>query len=190
MTALDYRKLTEGDFAGVRRVALESWRKAYGGVYDEDYMRTQIDAAYSKEKLHPFVAKVQSDGAFFEVALRGTEVVGFAVVVLTPQGAEFTRLYVLPDFFGTRVGWTLFQHAELFIRARGYHRFYGLVQKDNERAQRFYLHANAKHVPELDTADEWYMEKILTPLGAAQSLLGRWRRALARAVERSRGAKL
>jgi ribosomal protein S18 acetylase RimI-like enzyme len=181
-----YRKLAEGDFGGVHRVALESWRKAYQGIYDDDFIRSTMDSSYSEERLRPFLSKVRTDGAFFEVAACGTEIVGFCVVVQTPSGPEMTRLYVLPAFFGTGVGWRLLRHAEEYIRSRGYRGYHCVVHKSNERAKRFYLRAGLRHVPDLDTVDDWYLEKSLTLRGAVENALARVWRMLRRALRSDR----
>jgi len=56
----------------------------------------------------------------------------------------------------------LHRHAEQFVRSHGFHYICGLVHKNNERAKRFYLSMGARHVPDLDTAEDWYVEKTLT----------------------------
>jgi GNAT superfamily N-acetyltransferase len=175
MTAVTYRSLCAEDFPGVQQLALESWRTAYEGIYDDAVMRNMIDTHYSAERLARLVPKVNEGRMMFDVAVRDGEVLGLCVVVFTAVGAELSRLYLLPKSFGTGIAWGLIQRAEQFIRERGFHSYHGWVQKDNRRALRFYVHVGGHRVPELDRSDELCMQKALTSYGTIRCALLRLR---------------
>ena len=92
VTGIEYRSLTDRDFPGVHRVALESWRSAYRGLMDEERIEATVSDHYSAERLRQVLDKVTAGSRYFEVAVRDAQVLGFCTIVFTSLGAELSRL--------------------------------------------------------------------------------------------------
>lgn len=186
MAGIQYRPLADSDFAGVHRVALESWRSAYRGLMDDERIEATVNDHYNAERLRQVLGKVASGSRYFEVAVRDAQVLGFCTIVFTSLGAELSRLYVLPEVFGTRVGWTLLQHAAQYLRSQGHHSCHSWMHKGNQRAIKMYLRSGARHVPELDRDDSYYLERALTVRGSIANAV---KRALRRVARTLRGGR-
>jgi ribosomal protein S18 acetylase RimI-like enzyme len=186
VTATEYRPLADSDFAGVHRVALESWRSAYRGLLDEERIVATVNDHYSDERLRQVLGKVATGSRYFEVAVRDGQVVGFCTIVFTSLGAELSRLYVLPEIFGSRVGVTLLQRGARYLRSQGYHSCHSWMHRGNQRAIKMYLRCGARHVPELDRDDSWYMENDLTVRGSITNAVKRVLRRVARTLRGGR----
>lgn len=186
MTTTKYRPLADGDFAGVHRVALESWRSAYRGLLDDERIEATVNDHYSAERLREVLGKVATGSRYFEVAVRDEQVVGFCTIVFTGLGAELSRLYVLPEIFGSRVGVTLLLRAAEYLRSQGYHSCHSWMHKENQRAIKIYQRCGARHVPEMDRVDSWYMEYDLTLRGTITNAVKRVLRRVARVLRGGR----
>jgi RimJ/RimL family protein N-acetyltransferase len=187
VTGIEYRSLTDRDFPGVHRVALESWRSAYRGLMDEERIEATINDHYSAERLRQVLGKVTAGSRYFEVAVRDEQVLGFCTIVFTSLGAELSRLYILPEFFGTRIAWTLVQRAAQYLRSRGFHSCHSWVHRGNQRAIKIFLRGGARRVPDLDRDDSYYVEKALTVRGSMTNAV---KRVLRRVARRLRGGRL
>ena len=186
MTVTKYRPLADSDFAGVHRVALESWRSAYRGLLDEAQIEATVNDHYSAERLRQVLGKVATGSRYFEVAVRDAQVVGFCTIVFTDLGAELSRLYVLPEIFGSRVGVTMLLRAAQYLRSQGYHSCHSWMHRENQRAIKMYQRCGARHVPELDRVDSWYMEYNLTVRGSITNAVKRVLRRVARVLRGGR----
>jgi ribosomal protein S18 acetylase RimI-like enzyme len=186
VAGIEYRPLADSDFAGVHRVALESWRNAYRGLMDDERIETTVNDHYSAERLRHVLDKVATGSRYFEVAVRDAQVLGFCTIVFTSLGAELSRLYVLPEVFGTRIGWTLLQRAAQYLRSQGYHSCHSFMHRGNQRAIKLYQRSGARHVPELDQDDSWYLERALTVRGSITNAVKRVLRRVARTLRGGR----
>ncbi|HET9863200.1 MAG TPA: GNAT family N-acetyltransferase [Steroidobacteraceae bacterium] len=186
MAGIEYRPLADSDFAGVHRVALESWRNTYRGLLDEERIEGTVNEHYSAERLRQVLGKVATGSRYFEVAVRDGQVLGFCTIVFTSLGAELSRLYVLPGAFDGRVGSTLLQRATQYLRSHGYHSCHSWMHKGNQRAIQMYLRRGARHVPELDRDDSYYVERALTVRGSITNAVKRVLRRLARTLRGGR----
>jgi GNAT superfamily N-acetyltransferase len=187
VAGIEYRPLADSDFAGVHRVALESWRSAYRGLIDEAHIEATVNDHYSAERLRQVLGKVATGSRYFEVAVRDAQVLGFCTIVFTSLGAELSRLYVLPEVFCTRVGWRLLQRAAQYLRSHGYHSCHSWMHRGNQRAINMYLRFGARHVPELDRDDSVYMERALSLRG---SITNAAKRVLRRVTGTLRGGRV
>jgi len=186
MAGIEYRPLADSDFAGVHRVALESWRSTYRGLLDEERIEATVNEHYSAERLRQVLGKVATGSRYFEVAVRDGQVLGFCTIVFTTLGAELLRLYVLPGVFDARVGSTLLQRAAQYLRSQGYHSCHSWMHRGNHRAIKMYLRRGARHVAELDRDDSWYMERALTVRGSITNAVKRVLRRVARTLRGGR----
>jgi ribosomal protein S18 acetylase RimI-like enzyme len=187
VAVIEYRPLADSDFSGVYRVALESWRSAYRGLMDEERIEATVSDHYSAERLRQVLDKVTAGSRYFEVAVRDAQVLGFCTIVFTSLGAELSRLYVLPEVFGTRVAWTLLRRAAQYLRSRGFHSCHSWMHRGNQRAIKMYLRSGARHVPELDRDDSYYMERALTVRGSITNAV---KRVLRRVTGTLRGRRV
>ena len=179
MPKTEYHQMDESDFEGIRRVALESWRVAYGDIHDQDYITSTVNTAYSGESLRKFRARITAGDAFFEVAVRDGEVLGFIVVANAP---EVSRCYILPDYFGGRLAYTLYKHAEDYVKSIGYDYICSTVEKRNERAVKFNTRLGGRTLPYLETEEHFHFEKTFTFWGRLRRALVHWRGRAYRAL--------
>jgi ribosomal protein S18 acetylase RimI-like enzyme len=161
MGTITYREFTPDDFAGIHRVALESWRATYANFYDARFIENFVNTHYAAKKLKELLPQVRSGRMHFHVAVDPPQVVGFCNLGFTPHGLELWRLYLLPSYIGRGVGRGLLECAEAFVTSHGSHRYSCLVHKENELAKNFYLRNGFVHVAERDLEEDWYMEKSL-----------------------------
>jgi ribosomal protein S18 acetylase RimI-like enzyme len=161
MTDIVLRELRRGDGASVQGVARETWRYTYKEIFRADFIDQFIATNYSPEALENLVALIEAGAMFFCVAVIQGSIVGFSNIWDRGQGMELLRIYVLPAYIGKGVGRKLLVVGEEFVRARGSNRYFCLVHQRNQRALKFYLRNQFRHVKSEDRGDEMYLEKLL-----------------------------
>jgi GNAT superfamily N-acetyltransferase len=136
---MEVRKATVADADAIARVHTATWRVAYRHVFgDERLQLFESDPKRWRTNLGP-----NTDRTTF-VALRESEVIGFATVGPERDGGpegELYALYVHPDEWDTGAGRVLMQRAEEQLLADGSREPMLWVLEDNPRARRFYERA-------------------------------------------------
>jgi len=124
---------TNDETDGKAYVHYKSWREAYTGLIDEEYLDSVTEEKCKK------IAYRWPDNIL--VAKEGDKVIGFAGYgtyrddSLTDCGEVFS-IYVLADYYGKRVGFELMN--AVFEKLNKYSKIAVWVLKGNERAIKFY----------------------------------------------------
>ena len=149
---MNVRAARVDDAAGIASVHVRTWQAAYRGIVSDAYLRTlSID-----ERTKSWRANLIAASPEVWVAEEQAEVVGwiaFGTSRDADAGAgtgEVEALYVLPEYWSTGVGRTLWERAYLRLQARGFRRATLWVLADNARAIRFY--SAAGFAPSLERA--------------------------------------
>ncbi|MHB1492504.1 MAG: GNAT family N-acetyltransferase [Thermoplasmataceae archaeon] len=113
------RKLSLKDIEAPIKVARESWKWTYEGIYSEEYIENWIREKYSNENLANEIARSESNldilflGSFSESILTG-----FIELKFDGDKAELLRLYLKPEFTHRQIGKLLLLEAEKIMRER------------------------------------------------------------------------
>jgi ribosomal protein S18 acetylase RimI-like enzyme len=171
MTSVQVRPASVEDISAIRAVADQTWRKAYGEIFDTDFIDAFLADAYSAANLQRAIEHAPSCFFVAQVAIDARPaVVGYVHAAPLPDGgdAQLFRIYLLPDHWGKGIGSRLLETVETCLRARDMAAYYCFVHKQNAVGIDFYLRKGFEHTPEDDRDDEWYMRKSLLhgPAGA------------------------
>jgi ribosomal protein S18 acetylase RimI-like enzyme len=119
------------DIAGVAR---RTWPVTYAGIIPDDVQRRLLETWYSP----PALTRAIGAGVFL-VAERTGAVVGFVQLVRrSPESAELTRIYVLPEHQRAGVGTELLEAGIAACRTQGLGRVTVFVEQDNPVGRGFY----------------------------------------------------
>lgn len=140
MKTLVIRKAATADMASVAQVQIASWRAAYRGVVDDEFLakmnpevREQMwVTACSRTSCTLLVAALDGDVVAF--CYFGTSQVEEEPAEL----AEIWAIYAHPDVWGMGVGRALMQEAFESLRSVGYRSVFLWVLRDNTRTRLFY----------------------------------------------------
>ena len=142
------------DAGGIAGVHVRTWQSAYLGIVPDAYLRAlSIDARTAS-----WQANLTAASPEVWVAEKHAEVVGWIAfgksrdADASADTGEVEALYVLPAYWSTGVGRTLWEKAYLRLQARGFRRATLWVLADNARAIRFY--SAAGFAPSLERAIE------------------------------------
>ena len=122
------------DFAQISAVLAASWKTAYRGMVDDDYLDA-LDGSHWVEFL------TSHGGNVFSMVLEEDQtIIGAAILAksLKEQEIYLLSFYLLPDKIGQGYGRVFYREIEIEARRRGYTRCVLDVLKDNQRAIRFY----------------------------------------------------
>ncbi len=153
------RPLQTSDAPKIHAVALEAWQHTYREIFDQQYIEDFVNRNYSEKAIVSLFPRIQSGSMFFDVAERGSTIIGFCNLGINNQSAELYRIYLLPAFIGRGIGRKMLESCEAFVAGRGRNSYFCFVHKGNEVGKRFYLKSGFRHIPEKDREDEWFMEK-------------------------------
>lgn len=128
------RRMEEADIAGASEQIAQSYKEAYCGLMDADYL-----ASLPPYHWVPILQKSIADGDTCLVALREQSVIASAVFGRYTEGAAMLHaIYVLPSEAGKGVGRQLYQQAEREMQQQGFAQCFLEVLTANERAIHFY----------------------------------------------------
>ncbi len=147
-----------GDIAGIQEVARASWHGAHHEIFSKDAMDLFLASVYSRVSLRTSLA---NRCATFLVAVFDGRVLGFCEFGDRGAGPELFRLYIHPRVWGRGVGRRLLSHAEMLLTTCGGRHYFVTVHNGNERRKSFYAKQGFVHNISRDSADEWYMAKLL-----------------------------
>lgn len=160
---IEIRPANESDFEGIMTVARASLGFAYRDIYDEAHLQEFLPIHYGPKRLSELLVRARLGSTLFNVAVDGTEVVGFACAGQTAGGLELHRLYAHPAVIGKGIGKRLLESVEAFARSCGFTTYYCFVHSRNEVAKQFYLRAGFRHLERRDREEDWWMHKRLEP---------------------------
>ncbi len=127
-----------GDDCGtVRRIALETWKAAYGSFIPEADLRAYLERHYADQVLREKVETPAIRG--FIAAWDGVDV-GYMIVSLPAEEHRcyVSSVYVLPGYQGKGIGRVLLAEARRCARANGLDRIWLGVMVDNTAARTWY----------------------------------------------------
>lgn len=121
------------DADALAEVHVETWRKAYEGIFSSEFL-TGLD---SDARARFWRRKLRS-GALVNVI--GSPVIGFCLAGDSDEEGwgEIFAIYVHPDHWGEGFGHRLLRAGERQLRDAGHGRALLWVLRDNGRARRFY----------------------------------------------------
>jgi GNAT superfamily N-acetyltransferase len=118
-------------------VITQSWKSAYRGIIDQDYLDSLTSDLWLKE---------EAPGRFVALKLAeriiGVSCYGRSRIEEFPDDGELMSLYVLPKFIGAGYGHPLLKYAETALAQDGYTNLALNVFTDNTSAIRFYTDHN------------------------------------------------
>ena len=158
-----FRTLMEGDFDAVLAVALRAWHFTYHEIYGHDYIEKFVREHYGSGRLSQLMNGIRRGTTFFEVAFEGATVLGFCSAGLQREGVVLNRLYLDPDRLGRGVATKFLKRLEEFVRGHGYKKYHCYVHQGNELGIRFYQKHGFTRKRLQTRANDWYMEKKLSP---------------------------
>ncbi len=132
----DIRPAELRDIPGIERVARATWAATYAGIIPDEIQRRLLGTWYSAAALARAIGARESS---FLVAERAGTVIGFAHYVRrSPDAAELTRIYVLPEHQRSGTGTRLLEAGLADCRGRGARQLTVFVERANTAGRRFY----------------------------------------------------
>jgi ribosomal protein S18 acetylase RimI-like enzyme len=123
--------LAEGDIAALIELAGLIWRRHYPGIISMRQIDYMLAQRYTPELIR---AQMQSGNAWWEQALVGGRMIGFAQYELYGRSMKLDKLYVHPDFQRRGYGARMLAHIEDAARRRGLSAVRLNVNKHNLKA--------------------------------------------------------
>jgi len=108
--------LEEGDIAAVIALAGVIWRHHYPGIISMEQIDYMLAQRYTPAIIH---AQMQSGNAWWEQALLGERMIGFAQYELHGRSMKLDKLYLHQDFQRQGYGGRMLAHVEDAARRRG-----------------------------------------------------------------------
>lgn len=124
----------------IANVQIKSWRYAYKGIIDQNYLDECLDRDVRMKVWQDTLTR-KAEGMF--LAFEATVLAGFAFVGKSRneryQGyAELYAIYLDPDFMRQGVGKGLFQQVSAYVVRRGFRKMFVKVLTDNKVGRDFY----------------------------------------------------
>ena len=135
---LVYRPLNDGELVSLSRQFTASYRAAYVGLMDENYL-----SSLKEDHWVPILRESLDRGDICLVAEEGNILLG-AAVCGRAQGedglpyADFHAIYLVPEAIGRGVGHGLYTALERSVQERGLERIVLELLTENHRAAAFY----------------------------------------------------
>lgn len=135
---IEVRSATYDDLPEVVRVNIAAWRDAYIGQVPQDYLDNLDFSQKLKEWQDRFASNADGE-QHLDLVFINNEMVGFIAYGRgrdegTEGCAEIYAAYLLKDYWGMGVGYTLFQTAKKAMIKNGYTEAYLWVLMENYRA--------------------------------------------------------
>ncbi len=138
---VEFRDASEDDLAEVARIHVAAWQSAYRGIIDDG----MLDALEPEQRLPLWKQWWKGPGVRLILAVQRGRIVGFLRLCPArdfqnpPDGfAEFTHVYLDPEFIGTGTGGRLFDFGLRAVQGENYRGLLLWVLEANTRARRFY----------------------------------------------------
>ena len=137
---MDLRIAEEQHAEGIARVHIDTWKECYKGIVPDSY----LDALDYEEKSKGWAKGLAEGSEPGFVAVVDEEIVGWVTFGKNRDQRsediyEIYGIYVLPDLWGTKIGFNLFEAAIKDILEHTPTCITLWVLKANTRAQEFYL---------------------------------------------------
>lgn len=148
LAAVTIRDMTAGDAAAVATLHLESWKTAYRGILNDEY----LDGVAAADRRAHWERRLNAPapGSCGLIADMVSQPVGFAYLIADAdptRGTLLDNLHVTPGHRGTGIGRQLLASAAEEIARRGWPRKLHLwVFEANAGARRFYERQGARVV--------------------------------------------
>lgn len=140
MTSIWIRPAVLEDAPALARVHVETWRAAYRGIVDDEFL-DRLDVAHREERWRQYLSGGES-ATFVAVTDRG-QVVGFVNAGveregLKPQMGEVYAIYLLPAYHRQGIGIRLMRRAARWLKSQGMRACLVWVLAENLPARKFY----------------------------------------------------
>lgn len=124
------------DVSQISLVLAESWKSAYRGIVDNDY----LDSLKTTHWGEFLTNGLSGDAVFSMVLLENQSIIGATILSKSEKQGEvhMVSLYLLPDKIGKGYGHKFYCEIENEMKSRGYARCVLDVLRNNKRAIRFY----------------------------------------------------
>jgi ribosomal protein S18 acetylase RimI-like enzyme len=148
MQSVQVRLATPEDADGMARVQVDTWRDAYKGIVDPNYLAA-MDPSKIAQSYRDRLGLVTTMHRL--IACEGDEVMGYCASGLKPdapyEGDWFMfALYVHPSHQGKGVGYALLAAAQEEGRLRSRTRMVFGVFSANEAAKKFYVRTGSRFI--------------------------------------------
>lgn len=126
------RKASIYDSIGVTKVYVETWKTAYRGIIDQDFLE---NINYDKQKRN-FMNMLNKESLIYVAESKIGEIVGFATPEVTKDDfgvnrGEVSMIYVLDRYQGEGIGHSLLQKSAATLVKSDIRRMIVWVLKDN-----------------------------------------------------------
>lgn len=141
--SLQIRQANVTDLAALQVIGRQTFVETYADGNTLENMVKYLEEGFSEEKLS---AELQNDNSLFYFAEKDGQMLGYLKVnfaeaqseILDPASLEIERIYVLQEYQGKQVGFSLYQQAlAIAIERKSPYIWLGVWEK-NPRAMRFY----------------------------------------------------
>ena len=124
------------DIAGISHLLATSWKTAYRGIVDDDY----LDSLGYDHWVDYLTSALSGDTVFSMVLSENQEIVGASVLGKseTENEVHLISLYLLPEKIGLGYGHKFYGEIEKEIRNKGFKKCALDVLEKNKRAVKFY----------------------------------------------------
>jgi GNAT superfamily N-acetyltransferase len=143
--AVHIRTATIDDAAGIAKVGVDTWRTAYRGLVDDDYLN---NLCYERSENKWKTGLTEENRFTFVAADNDGQIVGFAHAGPERDGdptykGELYALYVLSEHQGKGISKTLFDRVTERFKAKDIHGMIIWTLSDN-KSRGFYEHLNGR----------------------------------------------
>jgi ribosomal protein S18 acetylase RimI-like enzyme len=124
------------DIEQISRVLAASWKTAYRGIVNDDYLDSLADNHWVD-----FLTVGLNGGSVFAMVLQnGQEIIGASILSKSKKKGEvhLISLYLVPDKIGQGLGCIFYHEIEKEMVKRGFAKCVLDVLENNQRAIRFY----------------------------------------------------
>lgn len=161
--------LREPEIPELLALARDTWQHHYPAIISQAQIDYMLEQRYSEGLVR---SQLGAEGIWWDVIRRDGELVGFAQYELADAGSmKLDKLYVRYALRGLGLGSTLLRHVENEARAKGRHRLFLQVNKNNQSAVGAYRKNGFEVAREIVVdigggfvMDDFVMEKKLAPL--------------------------
>lgn len=172
MKNLKIRQANVADLAALQAIGQQTFAETYSEGNSEENMTAYLAEGFSEEKLGD---ELRNENSKFYIALQKEEVIGYLKVntgdaqseILDPASLEIERIYVLQEYQGKQVGFSLYQQAlAIALERKSPYIWLGVWEK-NPNAMRFYQKQGFmefdRHIFQLgeDTQTDILMKKVI-----------------------------
>jgi ribosomal protein S18 acetylase RimI-like enzyme len=146
MENLEFRIAQAEDFEKIAKLHANSWKKAYKGIYTDNYLDKEVDT----DRWNTWQKRFQqpADNQLVIMAELDHQLIGFACIYFQDDlihGSLIDNLHVKYEFQGKGIGQQLLKEAlKLIIAKTATQKMYLWVLKENKNAYQFYQKIGGK----------------------------------------------